>query len=299
MLVVEPAVHRLGGPAGGPGGHRRGPAASHRRGLGCALAGGPAGGAQRVAGPVPARRPGEWRPDRGVVGLPAHRQRPCLDIRGRCRHQHLPPVARRRRHRAHRRDADAPAARVGRDPQDIWLVLFAGASLLLVLRLDLESQRDGWLRRRIGGGQGVGGLFLRGGAAVVACMLIGSLVLASVAGTSSVAAAFPQLEALVDDLAVTRPGPGGRGGSGCAGHQRRVPQAPPDQVVVEPGGGDRVRRRATRWATGTTGEAPAGTPSTGRPGTGPSRPPRTSPRARTCWRAARMPSRTGRPTTAA
>ena len=33
---------------------------------------------------------------------------------------------------------------VAQRPQDIWLVIFAGASLLLVLRLDLEAQRDRW-----------------------------------------------------------------------------------------------------------------------------------------------------------
>ena len=105
-------------------------------------------------------------------------------------------------------------------PQDLWLVVFTGASLLLVLRLDLEAQRDRWQRRRMVGGQGVGKLFLRGGAGVVALMLIGSWVLASIAGTSSVTAAFPQLDAAVGDLAsrlqelvgVVPGAPGGGGG---------------------------------------------------------------------------------------
>ena len=132
--------------------------------------------------------------------------------------------------------------------QDIWLVLFAGASLLLVLRLDLESQRDGWLRRRIGGGQGVGGLFLRGGAVVIACMLVGSLALASVAGTSSVAAAFPQLEALVDDLASRVQGLVGVTAPAARGTNGEFPGAPADPGVLATQGGDRVHRGAARWA---------------------------------------------------
>ncbi len=85
--------------------------------------------------------------------------------------------------------------------QDIWLVVFATASLLLVLRLDLEEQRELWLRRRIGGGQGVGGLFLRGGAAVVALMLVGSLALTATASSTSLSTTFPQLDLFVADIA--------------------------------------------------------------------------------------------------
>jgi hypothetical protein len=142
-------------------------------------------------------------------------------------------------------------------PQDIWLVLFAGASLLLVLRLDLESQRDGWLRRRIGGGQGVGGLFLRGGAGVIACMLIGSLALSNVAGTASVAAAFPQLEALVDDLAsrvqgmvgVTTQSARGTNGEFPANRPIKASWRPTDEVafIAEPLLGDRHYWRGASW----------------------------------------------------
>ncbi|MCY7417146.1 MAG: DUF3488 and transglutaminase-like domain-containing protein, partial [Chloroflexi bacterium] len=85
--------------------------------------------------------------------------------------------------------------------QDIWLVVFAGASLLLVLRLDLEEQRDHWIQRRIGGGQVVGGMYLRGGAIVVALMLAGSMLLAATASSTTIAGAFPQLDALVQDIA--------------------------------------------------------------------------------------------------
>ena len=193
---------RLGGPRGGPGGHRRRPAVRVGSGLGrCRRWLVRLEALNESLATVPARCPGERCADPRVVGVPVDRQRACLDIRGRS-----PAISIFRRSNA--AGAIVPIGAMlmlqllasGR-PQDIWLVLFAGASLLLVLRLDLESQRDSWLRRRIGGGQGVGGLFLRGGAAVVACMLVGSLLLASVASTSSVAAAFPQLEALVDDLA--------------------------------------------------------------------------------------------------
>ena len=141
--------------------------------------------------------------------------------------------------------------------QDIWLVLFAGASLLLVLRLDLESQREGWLRRRIGGGQRVGGLFLRGGTAVVVAMLIGSVVLASVAGTSSVAATFPQLETLVDDLASRVQGLVGVAAPAARGINGEFPKHRPIKsswrpvaetaFVAEPLLGDRHYWRSASW----------------------------------------------------
>ena len=51
---------------------------------------------------------------------------------------------------------------VAQRPQDIWLVIFAGAALLLVLRLDLEAQRDRWVRRRMAADRASAGLFLRG-----------------------------------------------------------------------------------------------------------------------------------------
>ena len=107
-------------------------------------------------------------------------------------------------------------------------MVFTGASLLLVLRLDLEEQRERWVRRRIVGGQVVGGLFLRGGAAVVALMLLGSLVLASVASSSSMVAAFPQLDTFVADLAaqvqslVGRDPPPGRGSNGVFPERRPI-----------------------------------------------------------------------------
>jgi transglutaminase-like putative cysteine protease len=112
-------------------------------------------------------------------------------------------------------------------PQDIWLVIFAGASLLLVLRLDLEEQRDRWARRRIGGGQGVGALFLRGGAVVVAVMLVGSLLLATAAGSTSLSTMFPQLDAFVADLAASVQGLVGTTTSGSQGSNGEFPDRRP------------------------------------------------------------------------
>jgi transglutaminase-like putative cysteine protease len=113
-------------------------------------------------------------------------------------------------------------------PQDLWLVVFAGAALLLVLRLGLEEQRDRWRRRRIGGGQVVGSLFLRGGTVVVALMILGSMLLAQVASSSSVTAAFPQLDAFVADLAAQVQGlvgaapPSSRSGNGVFPERRPI-----------------------------------------------------------------------------
>ena len=114
-----------------------------------------------------------------------------------------------------------------RQPQDIWLVIFAGASLLLVLRLDLEEQRDRWLRRKIGGGQGVGGIFLRGGTVVVGLMVLGSALLATTASSSSLSATFPQLDSFVADLAASVQGLVGTTPSGSVGTNGEFPDRRP------------------------------------------------------------------------
>ncbi len=112
-------------------------------------------------------------------------------------------------------------------PQELWLVLFAGASLLLLLRLDLEEQRQRWLRRRISGGQAVGGLFLGGGAVLVALMLLGSIALAGWANSASVTAAFPQLDTFVSDLATSIQGLVGTVPQGSRGTNGEFPERRP------------------------------------------------------------------------
>ena len=112
-------------------------------------------------------------------------------------------------------------------PQDIWLVIFAGAALLLVLRLDLEEQRDRWIRRRIGGGAGVSAVFLRGGTAVVALMLAGSLLLATTISSASLSGTFPQLDSFVADLAASVQGLVGTTPSGSQGTNGEFPERRP------------------------------------------------------------------------
>lgn len=113
-------------------------------------------------------------------------------------------------------------------PQDLWLVVFTAASLLLMLRLDLEAQRERWVRHRMGGGQGVGRLFLRGGGVIVALMVGGSIILTSVVSAASLAQAFPQLDDLVVRLAnqvggaVGLPGTPQGASNGVFQDQRRV-----------------------------------------------------------------------------
>ncbi len=131
-------------------------------------------------------------------------------------------------------------------PQDLWLVVFTGASLLLILRLDLEEQRERWVRRRIVGGQVVGGLFLRGGAAIVALMLLGALVLASVASSSSMVAAFPQLDTFVADLAAQVQEPGRQGPATGAREQRGLPGATADRLDLVHGHPAGLRGGAAR-----------------------------------------------------
>jgi transglutaminase-like putative cysteine protease len=67
------------------------------------------------------------------------------------------------------------------------LVVFAAAGLLLLVRANLDEQRSGWLRRRIGDAGHVSGLFMRGGLTFVAVAVIGAVLLTTVASSNPLA----------------------------------------------------------------------------------------------------------------
>jgi transglutaminase-like putative cysteine protease len=67
------------------------------------------------------------------------------------------------------------------------LVIFAAAGLLLLVRANLDEQRSGWLRRRIGDAGHVSGLFMRSGLTFVTVAVIGAVVLTSVASSNPLA----------------------------------------------------------------------------------------------------------------
>ena len=67
------------------------------------------------------------------------------------------------------------------------LVIFAVAGLLLLVRANLDEQRSGWARRRIGDAGHVSGLFMRSGLTFVAVAVIGAVLLTSVASSAPLA----------------------------------------------------------------------------------------------------------------
>lgn len=74
--------------------------------------------------------------------------------------------------------------------QYAFLVLFSLAAMLLLVRLNLMEQREGWLHRRIGDAGYVSGLFMRSGAVFVTVTLVGALVLAATASSAPLARAW-------------------------------------------------------------------------------------------------------------
>ena len=68
-----------------------------------------------------------------------------------------------------------------------YLVVFATAGLLLLVRANLDEQRSGWLRRRIGDAGHVSGLFMRSGLTFVAVAVIGAVLLTTVASSDPLA----------------------------------------------------------------------------------------------------------------
>jgi len=82
-------------------------------------------------------------------------------------------------------------------PQFVHLVVFAAASLLLLVRANLVEQRAGWVRRRIGDAGYVSGLFMRSGLTFVAVAMTGALALTASASSAPLAGAWRGLD---DDL---------------------------------------------------------------------------------------------------
>ncbi|HVQ23296.1 MAG TPA: transglutaminase domain-containing protein, partial [Candidatus Saccharimonadia bacterium] len=68
-----------------------------------------------------------------------------------------------------------------------FLVIFATAGLLLLVRANLNEQRSGWLRRRIGDAGHVSGLFMRSGLTFVAVAVVGAVLLTTVASSDPLA----------------------------------------------------------------------------------------------------------------
>jgi len=67
------------------------------------------------------------------------------------------------------------------------LVIFAAAGLLLLVRANLDEQRSGWARRRIGDAGHVSGLFMRSGLTFVVVAIVGAVLLTSVASSNPLA----------------------------------------------------------------------------------------------------------------
>lgn len=74
--------------------------------------------------------------------------------------------------------------------QYVHLIIFSAAAMLLLVRMNLLTQREGWRRRRIGDAGYVSGLFMRGGLAFVLLTLSGSIVLAATASSAPLANAW-------------------------------------------------------------------------------------------------------------
>ncbi len=123
--------------------------------------------------------------------------------------------------------------------QLLWLVVVAGAGLLLALRLNLERQRRRWVRHHVLGGRGVGSLFLRGGSVMVVLALSVAVALTAVAGTAPLSAAWQRLGEALDDVGLSM--------GGLVG----APEGPVSGVYIDL---PRSQRVADRWQPG---EGPA------------------------------------------
>jgi hypothetical protein len=78
--------------------------------------------------------------------------------------------------------------------QYLHLVVLAATAMLLLVRMNLLTQREGWRRRRIGDAGYVSGLFMRGSLAFVAFTLVGSLTLAATASSAPLANAWRDVD---------------------------------------------------------------------------------------------------------
>ena len=78
--------------------------------------------------------------------------------------------------------------------QYIYLIVFAGAAMLLLVRMNLLAQHEGWRRRRIGDAPEASSLFMRGGSVFVALTLMGSIFLAATASSAPLANAWRNMD---------------------------------------------------------------------------------------------------------
>ncbi|HMJ80405.1 MAG TPA: transglutaminaseTgpA domain-containing protein [Candidatus Dormibacteraeota bacterium] len=76
--------------------------------------------------------------------------------------------------------------------QYVFLVVFCAAALLLLVRLNLQDQQAGWLRRSIGDAGQVGGRYLRAGAAFIALAMVGAMVLTATASSAPLSGVLDQ-----------------------------------------------------------------------------------------------------------
>jgi transglutaminase-like putative cysteine protease len=78
-------------------------------------------------------------------------------------------------------------------PQYGYLIVFALAAMLLLVRLNIVEQSVGWQRRHIGNTDSVSALFLRGGSIFVTIALLGAIFLAATASSAPLAGAWQNL----------------------------------------------------------------------------------------------------------
>ncbi len=76
--------------------------------------------------------------------------------------------------------------------QYVFLIIFAAAALLLLVRLNLLEQQVGWVRRSIGDAGQVGGLFMRSGVGFITATMIGALALTATASSAPLAGVVDQ-----------------------------------------------------------------------------------------------------------
>jgi transglutaminase-like putative cysteine protease len=109
-----------------------------------------------------------------------------------------------------------------------YLVLFAAASLLLLIEMHVFEERSTWIRRQIGDPGAISGLYLRGGAVFIVLAVVGSLALTQRAASAPLATAWrgftPQLVEWGETLSRLFPsGPNVRsGGSVVFGSSARI-----------------------------------------------------------------------------
>ncbi len=81
-----------------------------------------------------------------------------------------------------------------------YLITFSAAAMLLLVRMNLATQREGWQRRRIGDTTAASGLFLKGGLIFVVLTLVGSLFLAANASSAPLANAWRNMDDQLLDI---------------------------------------------------------------------------------------------------